>query len=47
MIAAPVKLTQAGGFGGPPDHAVAFLASEEAAFIAGVDHKVDGGWSSP
>jgi NAD(P)-dependent dehydrogenase (short-subunit alcohol dehydrogenase family) len=26
-------------------YAVAFLASEEAAFITGIDLKVDGGWT--
>jgi NAD(P)-dependent dehydrogenase (short-subunit alcohol dehydrogenase family) len=47
VIAALVKMTPAGRFGDPPEigHAVAFLASDEAAFITGVDLKVDGGWS--
>jgi NAD(P)-dependent dehydrogenase (short-subunit alcohol dehydrogenase family) len=47
VIAALTKMTPAGRFGDPPEigHAVAFLASEEAAFITGVDLKVDGGWS--
>ena len=47
VIAALTKMTPAGRFGDPPEigHAVAFLASEEAAFITGIDLKVDGGWS--
>jgi NAD(P)-dependent dehydrogenase (short-subunit alcohol dehydrogenase family) len=47
VIAALVKMTPAARLGDPPEigHAVAFLASEEAAFITGVDLKVDGGWS--
>jgi NAD(P)-dependent dehydrogenase (short-subunit alcohol dehydrogenase family) len=47
VIAALARMTPAGRFGDPPEigHAVAFLASEEAAFITGVDLKVDGGWS--
>jgi NAD(P)-dependent dehydrogenase (short-subunit alcohol dehydrogenase family) len=46
-IAALSKMTPVGRFGDPPEigHAVAFLASDEAAFITGVDLKVDGGWS--
>jgi len=47
VIAALSRMTPAGRFGDPPEigHAVAFLASEEAAFITGIDLKVDGGWS--
>ncbi len=47
VITALSRMTPAGRFGDPPEigHAVAFLASEEAAFITGIDLKVDGGWS--
>jgi NAD(P)-dependent dehydrogenase (short-subunit alcohol dehydrogenase family) len=41
------RMTPVGRLGDPAEigHAVAFLASDEAAFITGVDLKVDGGWS--
>jgi NAD(P)-dependent dehydrogenase (short-subunit alcohol dehydrogenase family) len=47
VIAALVGMTPMGRMGDPAEigHAVAFLASDEAAFITGVDLKVDGGWS--
>jgi NAD(P)-dependent dehydrogenase (short-subunit alcohol dehydrogenase family) len=47
VIAALVQMTPVGRLGDPSEigHAVAFLASEEASFITGIDLKVDGGWS--
>ncbi len=41
------RMTPAGRLGDPPEIgcAVRFLASEEAAFITGVELRVDGGWS--
>ena len=47
VIAALIKMTPMGRMGEPREigHAVAFLASDEAAFITGVDLKVDGGWT--
>ncbi len=47
VIAALTKMTPIGRMGDPVEvgYAVAFLASEEAAFITGVDLKVDGGWT--
>ena len=47
VIAALVRMTPVQRMGDPPEigHAVAFLASEEAAFITGIDLTVDGGWS--
>jgi NAD(P)-dependent dehydrogenase (short-subunit alcohol dehydrogenase family) len=47
VIAALVGMTPVRRMGDPSEigHAVAFLASDEAAFITGVDLKVDGGWS--
>jgi NAD(P)-dependent dehydrogenase (short-subunit alcohol dehydrogenase family) len=47
VIAALVRMTPVARMGDPPEigHAVAFLASEEAGFITGIDLKVDGGWS--
>lgn len=41
------KMTPLGRFGDPVEvgHAIAFLASDEASFITGVDLRVDGGWS--
>jgi NAD(P)-dependent dehydrogenase (short-subunit alcohol dehydrogenase family) len=47
VIAALSAMTPVGRFGEPREvgHAVRFLASEEAAFITGVELCVDGGWS--
>jgi NAD(P)-dependent dehydrogenase (short-subunit alcohol dehydrogenase family) len=47
VIATLVRMTPAARMGDPLEigHAVAFLASEEASFITGIDLKVDGGWS--
>jgi NAD(P)-dependent dehydrogenase (short-subunit alcohol dehydrogenase family) len=41
------KMTPLRRFGDPAEvgHAVAFLASDEAGFITGVDLRVDGGWA--
>ncbi|MGD0943935.1 MAG: SDR family oxidoreductase [Acidimicrobiales bacterium] len=47
VTGALTKLTPLGRMGVPPEvgYAVAFLASDEASFITGVDLRVDGGWS--
>jgi len=41
------SMTPLGRFGEPREigYAVRFLASDEAAFITGIDLRVDGGWS--
>jgi NAD(P)-dependent dehydrogenase (short-subunit alcohol dehydrogenase family) len=41
------KMTPLGRLGDPAEvgHAVAFLASDEAGFITGIDLRVDGGWA--